>query len=219
MSIEAAIFDCDGTLLDSINMWESIQVFLMEKVDGELSEDDLRHITRSTIEEIGEFFHTQHAVGKSGPDVVRMIDRIAIKHFTHEARPCAGALELVKGLYDLGIPMAVASASPQRFLDLGLASTGFAPYFQEILSVEVVGQSKRSPAIFTYAADCLGADPRVCCGVEDSVYALHTLRDAGFQTLAVYSSPSSGSIEELSRVADRTVASLADIDAREFLAV
>ena len=212
-----AIFDCDGTLLDSMGAWREMESEFAHRAGGELTEADRDLLTTLTTPEAGRFFHEKFGLGSSADDVVRMVNEYMLNYYSTRAVARPGALSFVQGLSELGVRLSVASSSPVAFLRAGLAHTGFLPLLDAVVSVDDVGKPKREPAVYERAQSLMGTDAAMTWGFEDAVYAIGTLKRAGFHALAVYDCDESGTFEELSAAADRTVRSFLELDAGEFV--
>ncbi|WP_080800360.1 HAD family hydrolase [Arabiibacter massiliensis] len=211
------IFDCDGTLLDSMGVWREAEADLARRAGITLSRAETDEITTLTIPECGAFFHERFGLGESAADVVRMIDEFMLEFYRTRAEARPGALAFVQGLAALGAHASVASSSPQPYLQAGLERCGFAPYLDAIVSVDDVGASKREPAVYDRARELMGTALDDTWGVEDSVYAVRTLREAGYRTLGIYDCDLSGTFEQLAEAADHAIRTFEQLDAEAFI--
>lgn len=211
------IFDCDGTLLNSIDAWDRILNGVARDAGIKLTEEDNDLITTLTIPETGVFFHETYGLGNNAEDVVDMIDKGMMGYYSNHARERAGALEFVKSLVKLGVTCSVLSSSPQMYLQAGLKRAGFTDYLYEIVSVDDVGGSKRDPRAFEHTAKLMGSAPENTWVVEDSLYAIQTARDAGFMTIGVYDRDAAGTFEELTETADIAVKNFTELDPQTFV--
>lgn len=211
------IFDCDGTLLDSMGVWREVEGELARRAGVELVEADSDVLTTLTIPEVGEFFHGRFGLAGSAQNVVGMIDELMMAYYRERVRERPGALAFVRGLVERGAAASVASSSPQPYLRAGLEHAGFAPYLQVIVSVDDVGASKREPAVYDRARELMQTPLQTTWGFEDSTYAVRTLRAAGYRTVGIYDCDLSGTYEELSGLADRAIRGFSELDVDEFL--
>ncbi len=211
------IFDCDGTLIDSMGVWYEMQGVLIERAGGTLTSEDVAAMGPMSIPECGVYLHEQYGLGESGPDVVRMIDEYMLDFYGNRAEARPGALAFVEGLARAGVHMTVASSSPKPYLMAGLERCGFAPMLERILSVEDVHSTKREPAVWDRAREIMGTPLATTWGVEDSAYAVDTLRNAGYRTLAVYDNDSAGTMGELAKKAEHAMAGFEELSVEEFL--
>ena len=212
-----AVFDCDGTLLDSMEAWHIVQSDLAKRA-GIVSTDELTvELGPMTIPEAGAHLYAKYGVGIDADDVVSMIDEGMLEYYRNHAKPRPGALEFVEALNELGVSCSVASSSPQSYLQAGLARAGFTPYLDAIVSVDDVGASKRDPAVFNQACKLMGTRIDETWGFEDSLYALLTLKRAGYKTVGIYDSDLAGTFDQLAEVADVAVRAFDELDPRMFV--
>ncbi|WP_165043343.1 HAD family phosphatase [Adlercreutzia sp. ZJ138] len=210
------VFDCDGTLIDSMVAWREVEDELARLAGVKLTKEQTDLITTLTLPEVGDFFHDQLGVGNSPQDVLDLVDEFMADFYSNRAKPRPGALEFVQVLAARGVPMAVASSTPSALLRAGIEHAGFAPYMRAVVSVDDVGHSKREPHVYDCARESLGT-PRHCTfGFEDAAYALDTLRTAGYRTVGVYDCDLSGTYEQLLSAADRTVRSFHELNSERF---
>ncbi|MEF9875441.1 MAG: HAD family phosphatase [Gordonibacter sp.] len=210
------IFDCDGTLLDSMGAWLEVEDELARRAGIQLTRAESDLLTTLTIPEAGDFFHERCGLGSCGSDAVLMMDELMLDYYRTRAIERPGALAFVRGLAERGVRMSVASSSPQPYLQAGLALTGFAPYLDHIVSVDDVGRSKREPAVYDYTRDLMGTPLETTWGFEDSAYALRTLRGARYRTVGIYDNDLSGTFEELAALSDHAIKSFEELDSGAF---
>lgn len=212
------IFDCDGTLVDSMSAWRELEASLGRRAQVELTREDTDLLTTLTIPECGVFFHERCGLGETPQDVVRMIDEFMADYYAHRVCARPGALAFVQALHEQGVPMAVASSTPAELLHLGLDHVGIAPYLKAIVSVDDAGASKREPAVYDLARASLGTERAQTWGFEDALYAVRTLKAAGYRAFGVYDCDESGAYADLTAEADQVIRSFTEIAAEKFLA-
>lgn len=211
------VFDCDGTLIDSMDVWRAAEDDLAQRAGVVLSKADTDRTTTLTLPECGAFFHERFGLGASAEEVVAMIDNFLLKFYRERAEARPGALAFIQELAARGVHVSVASSTPQLFLQAGLTRCGFAPYIEAIVSVDDVGKSKREPAVFNRARELMGTPLATTWGVEDSVYAVRTLKGAGFHALGIYDCDLSGTYEDLADTADHVIRSFEELDVETFI--
>ena len=211
------IFDCDGTLIDSMDAWRDLEGELGRRVGVELTSEDRQTLCTLNIPESAQYFHDRFGLGASGDEVVGMMDEIMLDFYGHRAVARPGALAFIAGLARHGVVMSVASSSPKPYLEAGLACAGIAPYLEAVVSVEDVHSNKRNPKVYDHTRDLMGTSTSLTWGFEDAIYAVRTLARAGYGTVGVYDHDLSGTWGQLSAEADLAIRSFEDLDAEMFL--
>ena len=207
------IFDCDGTLLDSMDVWREVEDELARRAGAQLTDADKDELTTLNIPEAGAFFHDRFGLGAAADDVVRMMDELMLDYYRNRAHERPGALVFVRALVERGVRVSVASSSPQKYLQAGLERAGFAPYVGLVVSVDDVSSSK----LYDHTRRLMGTPLETTWGFEDSAYALRTLRGAGYRTVGIYDRDDAGTHEELRANADAVIDSFEELDAETFI--
>ena len=183
--IKSAIFDLDGTLLDSTEKWENLgERFLVSL--GIEPKDGLRdEIWDMSLPESAAFFKREYAVSLSEEEIIARLNELSESVYTNEAPLKSGAKRLLGALQMLDIKCALATAADKNLAEAALARTGISEHFSGIFSCSDYG-AKTSPDIFLKASELLGASPREIVVFEDSLMAVQTAKSAGFITAAVF---------------------------------
>lgn len=216
MRTTGVIFDCDGTLLKSSEVWLEAQDEIARRANADLSEEDLDALWEFTIPEMGAFFHDRYRLGSSPEEVIGMIHEYMLEQYKTNVQPREGALEFVRKLSENGIRCGVASVTPLPLLQVAMEVTGFAPYMNAVVSVDEVGVSKHDSAVYDLALERMGTPKESTWVFEDSVFALHTAKNAGYATAAIYDNDIAGTREQLS-IADITADEFYELDIDTFI--
>ena len=210
------IFDCDGTLIDSIEAWLDAEGEVARGAGVVLSKEQRDELNTLTLPEAGDFFHERFGIGKSGAAVVAQIDAFMLDFYRERAEGRPGALAFVRSLREQGARITVASSSPRAFLEAGLERAGFAPYLDAIVSVDDVEGSKRDPFIFRRCCAIMGVDPQRTWGFDDSVYALESMASEGVRCVGVYSSELCSTEDELAGSSELVIRDFLGLDPQRF---
>lgn len=213
------IFDCDGTLVDSMSAWRALEEDLAARAGREFTREDADALTVRTIPECGEYVYEKFELGESPADVERMINDFMFDYYSARVETRPGAAEFVHALAERGVRMGVASSTPQHLLDACFAHVGLTSCFADIVSVDRVGASKRQPVVYDYVRGVLGTDLRFTWGFEDALYAVQTLRRAGYLVVGVYDDDLAGRFEDLKAEATFAVRGFSELSADGFLAL
>ena len=190
MDFKAAIFDLDGTLVDSQTAWKSCYAKTLASIGCTLTDDEFELIYRMTSDETWEYFRkkyeTQNHEGKiSFETLMRNYESEIKNQYAFEIKEKPNALEYVKMLHNSGIPMCVATLTPTELAEITLKRIGFSSYLKFIITGDDVGRSKRFPDIYLTAAKRLGYTPYETAVFEDCPTAIETAHKAGFIVCAV----------------------------------
>jgi len=204
------IFDCDGTLLDSLGAWEEAESPLFAQT-GPLTQAQEDEIHSAPFAQAAELFHTKYGVGESAQDVYDHLDGFLLRYYRDEAQALPGACELVRSISSAGVPCVVLSSSPRRFLEAGLRRVGILDCFADLVTTDEAGVSKQDPAIYARALEILGADRGDVWAVDDAPYAIGVMADFGLNTIGVAYGSSDERRKQLKMRADVVVETLCDI--------
>lgn len=185
--INAAIFDLDGTLLDSTEMWENLGERFLQSLDIVPKENLRDEIWDMSLPESAAFFKREYAISLSEEEIIARLNELSESVYTNDAPLKSGAKRLLGSLQMLDIKTALATAADKNLAEAALARTGISEYFSGILSCSEHG-AKTAPDIFLKAAELLGAKPRETVVFEDSLTAVQSAKSAGFITAAVFDS-------------------------------
>ena len=190
MQIQGAIFDMDGTLIDSLGFWDDFFAFFEERysfrVDTKANAEILRRFRTIPVNESAVILHNEFGIAESA-DILgkELLDLLEHLYRTRvECKP--GIADFLQGLAARGVKMCIASATNPRLIRIALDHAGIRSYFSEILSCEDVGKGKSFPDVFLAALERLGTPKEATWVFEDSITALKTAQDAGFHTVGVF---------------------------------
>lgn len=179
--IEAVIFDCDGTLVDSEPLANAALVECVAPFGLRMStEDAMRSYVGGKMADCVADLECR--LGRKLPDsFVAEVRKRTAEAFRAHLKPIEGALEV---LANLRLPFCVASSGPMEKIELSLGLTGLAGFFarDRIFSAYDVGSWKPDPGLFLHAAHAMGVAPERCAVVEDSLRGVEAGTNAGMHT-------------------------------------
>ncbi|MCI8646509.1 MAG: HAD family phosphatase [Firmicutes bacterium] len=206
--IKAAIFDMDGTLTDSMYIWDTAGETYLRN-NGKEPAPDLRERLRPlSLPQAAELFQREYGITASIEEILKGFDDVVEYEYRHNVVLKPGAAELLELLKARGIPMSVASSSPHSVVDTTLDRLGILPYFSHVVTCGDVGLGKDHPAVYDRAAELMGAD-RTCTAVfEDALHAVRTASEAGYFVIGIYDASEGINEEQIVPLCSRYVKSL-----------
>lgn len=202
MDIKGAIFDLDGTLLDSMTVWETAAADFLRSC-GIPPKPDVREAVRAmSIQQVAEHFQTEYEMTQSVNDIVCSVNNFLEGFYSNRVELKDGVAEMLETLKHQNTKMCIATASDRLLVEAGLRRTGIAPYFSRIFTCTESGAGKDRPDIFMDALDHLGTNIKDTIVFEDALYAIRTAKNAGFTVVALYDESAQGHQEDIKSLAD-----------------
>jgi HAD superfamily hydrolase (TIGR01509 family) len=180
----AVIFDLDGVLLDSEQLWNRAKEALVRETGGTWHDDAPRAMMGMSSPEWSAYLHDELGVplepGKINLEVVARMEKLYREHLPL----LPGAVDAVRGLAGRW-PLGLASSSNREIIALALQRAGIADAFAAVVSSEEVHRGKPAPDVYLEAARRIGVGPQHCVAVEDSSNGLRSAAGAKMAVIAV----------------------------------
>ena len=203
MDKKYAIFDMDGTLIDSMIFWKNLaSEYLSSKGVTQVPEDLPERIKPMTMSESAALF--QQEFGLTGDPEAEM-NAMMDEHYRKDIPLKSGVREYLQMLQSKGVRMCVASATAEQLMEACLTRLGVRDYFEFLLSCETVGAGKRSPLVYHEAAKRLAAATGEIAVYEDALYAVQTAKEAGYYVVGVYDESASKNWKTIEKLADEII--------------
>lgn len=190
MQIKSAIFDMDGTLVDSLYYWKPFwkdlgATFLHRENYAAPTEVDLK--VRTMIFSDAMTF-VRDALGITAPaeEIVAFAAQNLADFYRYKVSAKPGVHAFLDHLKSEGVRMCVASATDKKYLPIALEACGLSSYFETVLSCSELGVGKDKPDIYLKAMELLGTAPADTCIFEDSFVALETAKRIGCHTVGIF---------------------------------
>ena len=199
------IFDMDGTLLDSMGMWENLgSIYLIKK--GINPPPDLREVIENkTMEESAQYFITHLGLEGTVNSIVKDFLKLISNNYRNELKLKPGMKELVLSEYESGSKMCILTTSDRDLAIAAMNRNGIGHCFKEVYTAQTLGMSKRTPDIFLKTCDLMGFRPESTTVYEDALYAAKSAKGAGCHLIAVYDHMNRNDWDAIKRLADEII--------------
>lgn len=202
MKIKGAIFDLDGTLLDSMFIWDRIgEDYLISR--GITPKEALKERFKSmSLIQAAEHYRQEYGICDSIQEICDGVNGMIEHLYKDQVLPKEGAADYLRLLKEQGVKMCVATATDRHLAQAALKRTGLMAFFSEIFTCTEVGFGKDQPAIYHAAAAHLGTAIDETLVFEDALYAITTAKAAGFRVVGVWDPSEDKHTKEIQRIAD-----------------
>lgn len=182
--IEAVVFDLDGVLVDSEQVWDEVREALVRERGGRWHEQAQADMMGMSSVEWSRYLHEELGLAEAPEALNDEVVRRMLDRYREELPLIDGAVAAVERLA-ARFPLALASSSNRPLIDAVLASAGLAGAFLATVSSEEVPHGKPAPDVFLEAARRLGVAAERCAAIEDSGNGLRAAHAAGMRVIAL----------------------------------
>ncbi len=204
MDFTAAIFDLDGTLIDSNTVWEKVDRIFLNKRGIRCSDSFVHNLAAMTYEEAAEAMRGL-GVTETVAEIEAEFNALAVSEYRHSIFLKEGAAEYLTYLKGKGVKMAIATASPRELYEPVLRNNRAYGFFDAFCTTEQAGKSKDFPDVYLRAASELGTAPADCVVFEDVLKGIVSAKNAGMKTVGVYDKYSEEDIITIRTAADKFI--------------
>ncbi len=208
---KAVIFDLDGTVVDSMWMWEAIDIEYLGQFGIALPAGLQKKISGMSFSETADYFKREFLLPDSTEQIKSDWNRMAMEKYRTEVTLKPGVLEFLKKLKERNIRTGIATSNSKELAGAVLECRGLLPYFDEIHTSCEVEHGKPAPDIYLFVAECLKTAPAECLVFEDISEGIRAGKAAGMTVCGVEDAFSEGYREEKKRLADYYIGSYGEI--------
>jgi len=201
-AIKGTFFDMDGTLLDSMPIWSTVEIDYLSSL-GITPHPDLNKTLRALSGlETARYFQSEYGLRKTTQQIETERNAMLEDYYFNKAPLKEGVVPVLERLRARGVRMCVVTATDRPLAEPALRRCGIMGYFERIFTCGEEGLSKSNPEIFIRAAGFLGTDIGNTLVVEDALFAMKTAKKAGFPVAAVYDLSFEDRTDEIKALAD-----------------
>ncbi len=186
MKITGAIFDMDGTLLNSMDYWALVADEYLQAVGISSGEDTSRFFLENGMKAWHTYCVEKFGLNATFDEAKRGIYDLMDEKYDTVIDVKEGAREMLDALLAKGVKMCLATATDRASVEKILKRLGIEKYFSRIFTSGEVGAGKREPKIYQVALEYLGTDKETTYVFEDAIYAMRTAYGAGFRVVGIY---------------------------------
>lgn len=186
--LKGAIFDFDGTLFDSMFIWNTAGETYLRSIGIEPREDLRKVLKTMSLLQSATYIREKYAVELTLEEIMDGINRTVEDFYFYTVQPKECVITLLEQMKVKGIKMCIATATDRYQVEAALKRCGMESFFSEIFTCSDVGHGKDEPIIFRKAIDYLGTTRANTVVFEDAYHAAKTAKADGFVTVAVYDS-------------------------------
>ena len=184
--IKGAIFDFDGTLVDSMFIWDTFGEDYLRTLGKEPKENLTETFKTFTLEQAAEYYREHYGVKLSVLEIVDDVNEMVADTYRTKVMLKDGVREFLETLKSQGVKMCVATVTDRPIVEDVLVRLGIRDFFDGILTCAEVGYNKETPHIYRAALEALETKKEETVVFEDALHALMTAKKDSFTVAAVY---------------------------------
>lgn len=185
----AVIFDNDGLVLDSEEVWTRGEQVLYSRRGLEFTLDHKQELVGQNAAAAGAILERRLGEPGRAAEIIAELDVIVMEELENGVEPMPGAVEVLEAVGTLGLPRGLVSNSPRAFIEVALSKAGLGHHFDVTLSAHEVAAPKPAPDPYIEACAQLGVEPAEVIALEDSPTGVAAARAAGLTVIGIPSVP------------------------------
>jgi HAD superfamily hydrolase (TIGR01509 family) len=207
--IEAVVFDLDGLLIQTEELWDEIREGLARERGGRYDAEAQRAMMGMSSPEWSRYMHERVGLAASPDEIAAEVIERMSQRYREDLPLIDGAVEAVERI-GARWPLGLASSSNRPLIDLVLGLSGLDAFFEVTVSSEEVARGKPAPDVYLEACRRLGVEPPRAAAVEDSHAGIGAAKAAGLRAIAIPNASFPPGDDALA-AADVVLGSLADL--------
>ncbi|ACA54012.1 HAD family hydrolase [Clostridium botulinum] len=201
-NIEGAIFDLDGTLIDSMGIWGKIDYDFLNKRNIKVPQDLKDKIETLTFEEGANFFKKNFKLKESQEEILKEWHNMVVKEYSHNIKLKNNVRDFLIKLKNKGVKLAIATSNTPELTKLVLENNKILDLFDSITTISEVNRNKTFPDIYLLCAEKLKLPAEKCAVFEDILPAIKSAKAAKMKTIGIYDDSSKDDENKIKEISD-----------------
>ena len=211
-NIRGAVFDLDGTLLDSMFIWSDIAVNYLKAKNIKPEKGLTEKFNEMSLRQAAEYYVEHYKCDETVEEIELGINKMVESFYFEKVIKKNNVEKLLEYLKQHGVKMCVATATDKYLVEAALKRNGIADYFSEIFTCTIVGAGKDEPVIYRKSLEFLGTNKEDTLVFEDAFYAIRTAKNDGFTVVGIKDPTEEKRIDLLKSVCDEFIDDYADFN-------
>ena len=186
MKLKGAIFDFDGTLFDSMAIWQTAGSDYIRSIGLEAEENFNEIISSMSLSQSANYIKDKYKLDLSEKEIISGINKTIENFYFYEAKPKQNVKSFLETLQKRGVKMCIATATDNYLIEEALKRNKMENFFSKIFTCSSVGYGKDKPNIFEEALKFLGTNKSETLIFEDAYYSIKTAKMSEFLIASVY---------------------------------
>ncbi len=203
MRYQAIIFDLDGTLIDSMQLWRQVDVEFLTKRGIDVPADLFDNIPGGNgFIQTALYFKERFGLDDSVESIMDEWTDMVGKHYSSDVKLKEGVYDLLQTIRENGIKIGLATSNSLHLAQTALQANGVLSWFSAFSTGDMELRGKPYPDIFVNCAKLLKEEPEACLAVEDTLTGVQAAKAAGMRTFAIFDEDSIPFWPQIKEVAD-----------------
>lgn len=200
--MQGAIFDVDGTLLDSMSVWWELLDKFFKEHNASMSDEEAQGYKELTLDESLPVIIDKLGLNLTVDELLEEFKRRMFIEYAENIPAKEGAAAFVRELHEKGIKIALATSGYEALCKAAFTRLGIWDCFNACAFSSEVGVNKSNPDVYLLAAKRIGVPPKECVVFEDIAGGIEGAKKGGFKTCAIYDITNAAETEALKKLAD-----------------
>lgn len=200
--VKGIIFDADGTLLNSMPIWENLGELYLKSMGIEAKQGLGEVLFTMSLLQAARYLIQEYHLNLTEEEIIDGLNREIEEYYAKKVPLKEGVRSFLEGFRELHIPMVIATTGDRKNLEEALKRLGIRNLFEGILTCTEMQTDKSKPDIYLAAALQMDCDPDEVIVFEDAYHAIVTAKKAGFITVGVYDQANDRDLAKIWNTAD-----------------